>query len=449
MHNHRFHLGFISLLLLLTVFPLTTQAQNSVTTMSLNQAITYGIKHRTDMINARLDITYSQNETKRQIRRYLPQITATADYRNYLKLPTTILPGAIIGKPGENIRVKFGSKNDINAGIKAEQEIFDPSLISSIQTSKVNEHLVENQVTLHKKNTELLIRQDYYTALLAREKSNLTIINLHNYHKLLDISQSRLKNKQINSFNYHQINVKYQNQKQQVTADSLDYINSLAQLKLDIGFPPSQRLSLSDSSLIQSVSANSSFINSTSPNINSIPEFKSLQIQQNLNEKNIIENHRNYLPTLSAYVFIGSQYFNDRLVLTNSQNWYGSSYIGLNLSLPIFDGLQKSAESQNLSIKQKELQNQIQNFKQQFPEQETIARRNIDIAMRKALILKSDMTLTEQKLSMQQKRYNLGLIPLEELLNTEIQYSNDQQNYQDALQNLLNAQLQYTNLAGS
>jgi len=417
--------------------------------MSLDEAVTYGLKHRTDMINAHLDVTYSENETKRQIRRYLPQITATADYRNYLKLPTTILPGAIIGKPGENVRAKFGSKNDINAGIKAEQEIFDPSLISSIQTSKVNEHLVENQVTLQKKNTELLIRQDYYTALLARETSRLSIKNLHNYQKLLDISQSRLKNKQINPFDYHQIDVKYQNQKQQVTADSLDYINTLAQLKLDIGFPGSQQLDLSDSSLIQLVSANSSFISNASPNIHSIPEFKSLQMQLDLNEKNIIGNRRNYLPTLSAYAFIGSQYFNNRLALTNSQNWYGSSYIGLSLSLPIFDGLQKSAEAQKLSIKRKELRNQAQNFKQQFPEQETIARRNIDIAMRRARILKSDMSLTQQKLSMQQKRYNLGLIPLNELLNTEIQYSNDQQNYQDALQNLLNAQLQYTNLTGS
>ena len=448
MHNHRFHFGFIPLLLL-TIFPLTTQAQESVTTMSLDEAVSYGLKHRTDMINARLDVSFSEHETKRQIRRYLPQITATADFRNYLKLPTTILPGAIIGKPGENIRAKFGSKNDINAGIKAEQEIFDPSLISSIQTSKVNEHLAENQVTLQKKNTELLIRQDYYTALLAREKYHLSIKNLHNYRMLLDISQSRLENKQINPFDYHQINVKYQNQKQQVTADSLDYINSLAQLKLDIGLPSPQELNLSDSSMIQLVSANSSFINNTSPNINSIPEFKSLQIQQDLNEKNIIENHRNYLPTLSAYAFIGSQYFSDRLVLANSQNWYGSSYIGLSLSLPVFDGLQKSAEAQKLSIKRRELQNQVQNFKQQFPEQETITRRNIDIAMRKARILRSDMNLTEQKLSMQQKRYKLGLIPLDELLNTEIQYSNDQQNYQDALQNLLNAQLQYTNLTGS
>ena len=449
MHNHRYHFGFIPLLLSLLIVPVMTMAQNSVTTMSLDEAVTYGLKHRADMINARLDVTYSENETKKQIRRYLPQITATADYRNYLKLPTTILPGAIIGKPGENVRAKFGSKNDINAGIKAEQEIFDPSLISSIQTAKVNEHLAENQVTLQKKNTELLIRQDYYSALLARERSLLSIKNLRNYQKLLDISQSRLQNKQINPFDYHQINAKYQNQKQQVVADSLDYINSLAQLKLDIGFPSSGQLVLSDSSLIQLVSANSAFITNISPNINSIPEFKSLQIQQDLNHNNIIENRRNYLPTLSAYAFIGSQYFNDRLALANSQNWYGSSYIGLSLSLPIFDGLQKSAEAQKLSIKQKELQNQVQNFKRQFPEQETITRRDIDIAMRKARILKSDMNLTEQKLSMQQKRYKLGLIPLDELLNTEIQYSSDQQNYQDALQNLLNAQLQYTNLTGS
>ncbi len=440
---------FILLLLSLLAFPLISLAQMTGTTMSLNEAIQYGLKHRTSMANARLDVSFYQKETQSQIRRYFPQISATGDYRNYLKLPTTILPGAIIGKPGQNIKVRFGSTNDINVGIKAEQKIFDPSLISSIQKAKVNEHLAENQIDLQKKNTELIIRQDYYSALVSREKSTLSKRNLAHYEKLLTISRSRYENKQINTFDYHQVEVRFRNQKEQVSADSLDYVNSLAQLKLDIGFPAEQTLQLGDSTLIQLVRENDSDIQQASPNVQAVPELKSLQIQKNLNTQSILENRRNYLPTLSAYAFLGSQYFNDRLNLSNAQNWYGQSYIGLNLNLPIFDGLQKSADAQKLDIKRKELDNQVQNFIRQFPEQEVIGRRNIDIAMRKTRILKSDMELTEQKLMTQQKRYDLGLVQLNELLNTEIQYSNDQQNYQQALQNLLNAQLQYTNLTGS
>ncbi len=309
--------------------------------------------------------------------------------------------------------------------------------------------LRKTRFDLQRKNTELVIRQDYYTTLVSREKSRLSKKNLAYYAKLLTISRTRYENKQINLFDYQQIKVRFQNQKQQVAADSLEYVNSLAQLKLDIGFPAGQLLQPGDSTIIQLAMVNDSDIQHTSLNIHAVPELKSLQIQKDLNTQNILENRWNYLPTLSAYAFLGSQYFNDRLILSNAQNWYGQSYIGLNLSLPIFDGLQKSADAQKLDIKRKELDNQVQNFISQFPEQEVIARRNIEIALRKARISKSEMTLTEQQLIDRQKRYNLGLIQLNELLDTEIQYSNDQQNYQKALQDLLNAQLQYTNLTGS
>jgi len=57
------------------------------------------------------------------------------------------------------------------------------------------------------------------------------------------------------------------------------------------------------------------------------------------------------LPRISAYISGSYNGYNESFRITNpKQNWYGSSQLGINMSLPIFSSLQRTASTQRAKI---------------------------------------------------------------------------------------------------
>ena len=427
--------------------PLKAQNKTGTTILTLQEAVKYGLQHRNSLTQVRLEVDYSKKKTQETISNYLPQISASTDYRNYLKLPTTILPGVIAGQaPGTTIKAKFGQNNNISAGIKAQQVILDPSLLSSIQATKVDQYIAKNNVVVEKKNAVLQIKRAFFSALTARENWKLSKKNLHQYQKLMAISQQQYQNKQIQPFDLSEVKTQFKNQRQQAILDSLTYLNEIDQLKLEIGFKQGQQISLPDSSIIAMGRLPAQQTVYPGQVSYHVPEFKSIQLQKQLNAKQIQQNNRGYFPKINAYAFVGSEFFNNQFTPFQSKTWYGSSYIGLNITLPIFSGLQRSYKNQQLHIKRQEFTVNAENFKQQFPQRVQIAKRQIDLAVRKARIHKSKYELATEKLSVQRKRYKLGLINLQDVLNTEVQLNDALNSYVQALHDVINARLEYEKL---
>src|SRR5437868_12566407 len=75
---------------------------------SLTQAVEYAIKNSPSYLNAELDLqnaVYRKDETRGL---GLPQINGSIDVKDYLSIPTSLIPGDFVGQPGTYIPVKFG-----------------------------------------------------------------------------------------------------------------------------------------------------------------------------------------------------------------------------------------------------------------------------------------------------------------------------------------------------
>jgi len=63
----------------------------------------------------------------------LPQISASANYQNFIELPTSLIPAQFFGgKEGEFAEVQFGTPQTMDAGVTFRQLIFDGSYIVGI-----------------------------------------------------------------------------------------------------------------------------------------------------------------------------------------------------------------------------------------------------------------------------------------------------------------------------
>src|SRR5882757_2943380 len=124
----------ITALLLLVSGYVSAQTVNS---FSVQQAVDYGFKNSVQVKNALLDVLIQQQVNRDVTSAAYPQITATGGFTDYLNIPTTLLPGEIIGQPaGTFVPVKFGTKYTMNGGVGLTQTIFDGQVFVGLQARK-------------------------------------------------------------------------------------------------------------------------------------------------------------------------------------------------------------------------------------------------------------------------------------------------------------------------
>jgi hypothetical protein len=65
----------------------------------------------------------------------LPQINLSGSLDDNVALPKLVLPGEIIGQPGEQIPVEMGTQYVLDASARLEQVIFSPTFFAGIKNA--------------------------------------------------------------------------------------------------------------------------------------------------------------------------------------------------------------------------------------------------------------------------------------------------------------------------
>src|SRR5688572_15202307 len=77
---------------------------------SLQQSIEYALKHSPSYLNAALDEKNAEYRRKEIRGLGLPQVSGSIDVKDYIEIPTSLIPGDFVGQPGTYLPVKFGTK---------------------------------------------------------------------------------------------------------------------------------------------------------------------------------------------------------------------------------------------------------------------------------------------------------------------------------------------------
>jgi outer membrane protein len=101
------------------------QADPLTYSVSLQEAIEYAQTHQTSVQNSLIDVEIAKNDVKRIIGIGLPQVSGNASFSDYVKIPTSLLPGEFFGQPGVQVPVQFGVKYQSSAGLELNQLLLD------------------------------------------------------------------------------------------------------------------------------------------------------------------------------------------------------------------------------------------------------------------------------------------------------------------------------------
>ncbi|MCO5248737.1 MAG: TolC family protein [Chitinophagales bacterium] len=356
------------ILFVLFVFLSQIQAQEvpSPESISIEDAVHWALKHHPDIEKHSLQSQMALKKIEEVKWQKIPDIYANFDLRYNIIVPTTPVP-AIAFDPNANtgdfLPLKFMTKWRNSAGINLSYDLFNPETFGKVKEATQEAAIADMDEKMTNLKLTYLVQQDYISCLIAKEQLLLATsdtLSKHNIWEMLfgQYEAGRLKVNELNN-----ILLEKNEAISSFLAAQKIYKNAVFQLLTDMGFDldKKNKIALSDN-LTQLLST---FQDTHLEGSESL-SLKKLGQEKVLTELQLKNTKLGYLPVVSLNGFWGTNYFNNQFNIFDTPYWYGNTYVGLNVSLPITRGLDrlKKVESLDLKIRQNQIDYKIQELQQ-------------------------------------------------------------------------------------
>ncbi len=339
---------------------LLAQNQHSFT---IDEAVVFALENNKNSIYAEKNVLISQKEKWETIAVGLPQISSFFEFNNRIKDPISLIPAEFFGgNEGEFAEISFGTKQSISGELILNQLLFDGSYLIGLQSIELFLQLSSQA----KIKTDLEVKRQvinaYGNALVSAERVKILINNLNNLEKTLLETKKIYENGLTEIENVEQLTITTSSIENSLNYAEKFELLSLNILKLLLGIELSDILILKDN--IETVAIkniNPSLVNQEFTLSDNIDYKIALNASEGNKKRLQLEKFKS-LPTVSAYISGSYNGYNESFRITNpKQNWYGSSQLGINMSLPIFSSLKRTASTQKAKI---ELDKALLNLKE-------------------------------------------------------------------------------------
>ena len=429
----------IHLFLFLTLLMGMTQAQELPESLSLKEAISFGLTNNRSIINADRDIQKAKKDKWKTIATGLPQISSEVNYQNFLKMPVSLVPAEFFGgKPGDFAELTFGTEQNMIGSVKLEQLLFDGSYLVGLQATRVYLAISENLFEKTHLEVKKLITNLYSNALLARynilflEKNKVSLeSNFEEIHQLFrngfeeeeSVQQIQLTLAQTNSRLKYAINLL------KIEEDMLKFV---------IGYPIEAPLKLTNE--LDDI-FNEDLYFETLPINDNIENNIDVRIADNNVKSEVLKlklEKSKALPKVNA--FVNQTYTGNSNTFTfadSDQKWYSSSLFGLNVKIPIFSSLGRTASTQKAKISLDQAITQLEETQSKIRIEVNAALNEYQLSIDNYYTEKENLRLAESIEQKNQSKFYEGMVNSFELRMAQLQLYTAQSNFVAAIQKVI------------
>ncbi|MCK9401997.1 MAG: TolC family protein [Chitinophagaceae bacterium] len=414
---------------------------------TIQQAVDYARKNNLQVKNALLNIQ-SQQQTNREITASaLPAITGSVGMTDFIKIPTSLLPGEIFGQPaGTYIPVQFGTKYNSTANIQLQQMLFDGQVFIALQARSTSIQFQTKNLEVTEEAIKTNIYKIYYQLVLSKTQIDLLDANIARLQKLDHDANELYKNGFAEKLDLDKISVQLSN----LQTEKIKALNSISigylGLKTLIGMPVKDTLVLVDK--ISEEQVREDFSNDTAYQYADRKDFQYVSLAKKLNEFNIKRYQLSYIPVLSLTGSYSKNAQRNKFDFFGKGDWFTTSYVGLNLAIPIFDGFARSARVSRSRIELKATENQLDNLKLTIDGEVEQSKINFKSSLATMSFQKKNMQLAEAVYHQTKKKYEAGTGSNTEITAAQTDLITAQTNYISALYSAIIAKVDYQKATG-
>jgi len=179
-------------------------------------------------------------------------------------------------------------------------------------------------------------------------------------------------------------------------------------------------------------------------------EYALSQTQLKIAQLQLKKNHFDYLPSVVLYGSFSQQaQRNEFNILQGGQPWYPTQFVGLKISIPIFDGFQRHFQAQESALGVLQAKNNLNALQQSIDFQMNNAQINLQNAASSLDIQKKNISLAENVDNVAKKKYEQGVGSNIELITAETSLKEAQTNYYSALYDAIIAKIELQKSEGT
>jgi outer membrane protein TolC len=415
-------------------------SQENPKIFTLQEAITFALENNYKAINADRDIIDAQKQKWQTIADGLPQVTANASYQNQLIQPVSLLPGEIAGgDPGTFIPLILGLPQTANVSATLSQQIFDGSYIVGVQAAKTFISYSAN----NKEKTALEVRravvEAYGNVLLARASVKIFEKNIETLQKNLFETRKIFENGLGDEESVEQLQITLSSVENQLKNGTRLKGITLQMFNLTLGMDIDNASILAEN--LDDLTRKQTDLSLVESDFN-IENNVDYKLAMNLNEQRYFElklQKSRALPTLNAFINYGNFAFSDRFnFLSNEAQWFETSALGFDLSIPIFSSLKRSASTQRAKIALDKAKTQLTEAEEQIRLQLKQSRSNYILAIEQYDTNKENLELAERIENKNQIKYAEGIASSFELRQAQLQLYDAQNKHLQSMVDVIN-----------
>ena len=433
--------------LAITGYTIAQDSTKATHAFSLEQCVEYAQKNNVQVRNALLAIEV-QKQTNREIAgAALPTINTNLSGVNYTQIPVSLLPGQIFGgAPGTFIPVQFGTKYNANYGASIQQLLFDGQVFIALQARAASLDMQRKNAALTQEAIKGNIYKIYYQLSASKTQLNILDANINRIRALSRDAEIMYKNGFAEKLDVDKISVQLNN----LETEKLKANNSVAigymGLKMLMGMPVKDSLVLTD--VINENSLTNDVLTENDFQYNVRKDYQYLSTIKKMNEYNIKRYQLSNLPTISMSGSYSKNAQRSKFDFFEGGNWFTTSLVSLNVSLPIFNGFATDARIKRTKIELKQTENQLAGLKNNIDNEINQAKLNYMSSVATVQFQKKNMELAEKVYQQTKKKYEAGTGSNTEISAAQTDLVSAQNNFMNALYAALIAKVDLLKASG-
>jgi outer membrane protein len=425
--------------------------------LTVKEAVDLAFKNVIELKNANLDYRIQAAKNKEILGQALPQISGNIGSNYYIQLPNilfpqsdesiyevlrreNLLPASAQAPPPTLVQFSFQQPWNFTMGATLSQLLFQPDVFVGLKArqSALNYNLALIEQTKEKIKDSAYKR--YYAILIAEKQLQFLNESVKRLEKLYHDDSILFKNGFAERLDLDKVTVQLNNLRttQSVVASAVTL--SYAAMKFSLGISQKDTVvlkeNLSDETIKQGVLDNGFKYEDRA-------EIKTLNVLKDLQKLDLKRYKLGGLPTVSLtgnYTTngMGQQFFTNKSTI-----WLRSSYIGVNINVPIYSGFQRKYKVLESQLSLEKSNNNIENVKQAIDLEQAVTKESLKNALFNLDIQERNLSLAERVYNATKTKFEQGVGSSFEVLQADTDYQTAQSNYFNALYNATIARISY------
>ena len=342
---------------LLVVPASMTAGDKASRALTLDEAIRIALQRNQGLTSSRLEVQKADAQVNEAIGTALPSLSLTGRYTRALKKPVFFLPDFDDINSGRTVPIRIGSDHALDMTLTAQQVLFNSAVITGVGAAKIYQDAAREMYRAKQLETVMNVRRVFYGVLLANEVAEMMRENLKNAED--NLKNVRLMKQQglVSEYDELRATVGVENLRPAVIQAENNYALAIDGLRMMMGVGPAEEYQVQGTLAFSPV--DQEIVSAAMETVlENNPMLEAVRHQVDVNKAFVSIQRSNYLPTLAAFGTYQYQTAQNDLKIS-AKDFIGSSTVGVQLSVNLFEGLQTNARVDQAKVEVRKAEEQL------------------------------------------------------------------------------------------